>query len=91
MDPSTVTPEALAMLQALQGQPAPDAGMAPPNPAADPNSPMNQQAMQGAGLKSQLAQQASMGNGGMLGQQAPNMYSPMASPPPMTPPPAPIY
>ena len=82
MDPTQVNPEVLAMLQALQGG-TPQAGMAPPNPAADPNSPMNQMGMGAQG------QQASLG--GMLSQQPPGVAGPLATPPPMTPPPAPIY
>lgn len=80
MDQSQLSPEVLAMLQALQGQPSPQAGMAGPSPMDATMQAMNQPGMQ-----------ASMGNGGMLGQQAPGMAGPLATPPPMTPPPAPIY
>ncbi len=80
MDPTQVSPEILAMLQALQGN-TPQGGMAQPQqmPPGGPNDQIAQPGMQ-----------ASLGNG-MLAQQAPNMYGPLASPPPMTPPPAPIY
>ena len=82
MDPTQqANPDVLAMLQALQGN-NPQAGMVPQQMPVPP----------GSELAGGANQQASLGNG-MLGQQAQaaGMYAPLATPPPMTAPPAPIY
>lgn len=76
MDPTQMTPEVMQMLQALQGQ--------------------NQQpglGQPGLGSAQQLG--GSLGNQaqapGLGGAAGPSAYEAMMNPPPMVPPPAPIY
>ena len=75
MDPTT-NPQVLAMLQALQGQQAPSAGMAP-----QPGMAAMQQPGVDPAAEAQAAQQASLGN-----QQQTNMYGAMMQQPPAAPP-----